>query len=1253
LLSRLGLAAPTPGSVDTSFNPSELNGVVRALVIQEDGCALAGGEFLPLAGMSALFRVNTNGIVDQDYRVITEVGTRVLAIALDADENAFVAGVFTRVNGTLRDGLVRLDRSGEVDSGFSPVLDPTDVALNGLVLAPDGTLVFAGRFDKVNGFWRANLARLRAADGRLDTAFNGGWGPDDVVYNLAQLPGGDLVISGKFTRIDGVPVPRLARLDSLGRPNLTFNPAVFIHEIGPLLALPDGRLFSVGISTNLGGLTELRVVSLTALGALDAGFVPPVVTLTERNGRPLVSAMALAPRNHLVIAGYFDAVNGQPRRSVAMLDAHGGLVTSFDPGSGPDWVVLTVAVRPDGRILVGGTFTSFGGLARLGFAQLHGLMEPPTLEPVVIVAPPEPASVPAGMAAAFRVVATGSEPLFYQWFHGGNPLPGATNAVLTLPAVQSVDAGPYQVRVHNATNEVASPEVRLTVMSARTISQQPLDWACFVGEHVTFEISSTPPSARQWVHDGVPVAGATNEVLFVIGTKPSDAGSYWVELTYGEEVLWSRVAHLAVLPRPVFPTSLDPYFVATPGPFTSLALWRGYEQALLAGEFTEIQGIGRERVARLNYDGTLDFTFSPGIGPDGGVDFLAIQADDKVLVAGRFTTFDGVPRNRLARLESSGEVDPGFDPGEGPSNSIKRVRHHPTDRILLGGWFDRYGGKLSKGIAWLTPDGSLDPRIRAATSGSPLYGIVSGVVDELIVLEDQRVLIGGSFTGVSDTLTVTNFPRSVIAGFNPDCTVDQSFDAGSIEGSVRTLVQQPDGNILVGGDFTSIQGTKITNFARISSRGVLDPGFRPPYSPRWALGSSIAVQPDGRILVQGQFQTPSGLRHGLARLYPDGSYDPTFTTGGESVTISGLLALQQDGRIVVAGSYANTTRNINLQGVFRLQGGGGVAPSIVRPPADLIVAEGEEARLAVQAEGDPPLRYLWYAGRGLFGQTNDVLKLPEATIDDTASYSVRVYSDYGQVQTQPVALTVLSARIAPTNRTVVVGFPLFFQGSVPGQLMTSEPIAYSWWKDGEVIPGQTNLALQIATVQPGQDGLYQFAVGAGGAIALSAPARVTLLTPPAITSEPQSQTVSAGGIAMLSVTVSGTPPIEYLWYRYDQALTTQTNATLRIEPVGLLDEGNYCVLVYNNYGAVTSQVARLTVNPSVTFSTGPGSLQATGGQFQFQLGGLRSNLPLVILASPDLQSWTPILTNPTPASSVQFADPIPAGRPQRFYRARQ
>ena len=118
-----------------------------------------------------------------------------------------------------------------------------------------------------------------------------------------------------------------------------------------------------------------------------------------------------------------------------------------------------------------------------------------------------------------------------------------------------------------------------------------------------------------------------------------------------------------------------------------------------------MNGVARNSIARLNSDGNLDTSFDPGAGADGPVFALAVQSRGRVLMAGAFTSIDGVARPRIARLLSNGTLDASFDPGTGPDAEVTGLALESDGGVFIGGFFTNVDGRTRLGIARLLNDG--------------------------------------------------------------------------------------------------------------------------------------------------------------------------------------------------------------------------------------------------------------------------------------------------------------------------------------------------------------------------------------------------------------------------------------------------------------------------------------------------------------------------------------------------------------------
>ena len=274
--------------------------------------------------------------------------------------------------------------------------------------------------------------------------------------------------------------------------------------------------------------------------------------------------------------------------------------------------------------------------------------------------------------------------------------------------------------------------------------------------------------------------------------------------------------------------------------------------------------------------------FNPGA--NDLVQVIAVQPDGKILVGGSFTGLGGggtgsTPRNYIGRLSPDGTLDASFNPGaNGP---VQALAVQPDGKILIGGAFTMLGG----GGTGTTP-GNFIGRVNSDGSVDPTFNLDSfigtgpnGSVGSIVVQPDGKILVGGGFTSLDGDRTVDS---SGLDGSISDGSLDTTFRQGSVRNSaVFAVALQPDGKILVGGYSDPPFSRAIR---RLHSDGTLDTSFDPG-----ANGTvlALAVQPDGKILVGGSFTTLGGggtgttPRSSIGRLHPDGSLDCDFQSGRE------------------------------------------------------------------------------------------------------------------------------------------------------------------------------------------------------------------------------------------------------------------------------------------------------------------------------------------------------------------------------------
>ena len=313
------------------------------------------------------------------------------------------------------------------------------------------------------------------------------------------------------------------------------------------------------------------------------------------------------------------------------------------------------------------------------------------------------------------------------------------------------------------------------------------------------------------------------------------------------------------------------------------------QRVVFGGEFTLVNGISLNRVARLTTTGVVDPSFNPGAGANNPVHVVKMQPDDRILLGGSFTTMDGAARIRVARLSADGNLDGSFNAGTGPSGTVRAIAVQADGKILIAGDFTSVNGTNRAYVARLNANGGLDPTFNAN---------VNGTVQALAVQADGGVLLGGAFTSVGGAA------RSRIARVQASGTLDNTFNPGAgANNAVYSLALQADGRLVLGGAFTTINELAANFLARLNTDGSIDLGFTPGQGPNAAV-NSVFVAPNGKIALGGDFTLFNGIsRNYFARLRPNGTLDVLFNIGSGANLPVQTVAIQSNSAVMIGGDF--------------------------------------------------------------------------------------------------------------------------------------------------------------------------------------------------------------------------------------------------------------------------------------------------------------------------------------------------------------
>jgi uncharacterized delta-60 repeat protein len=316
---------------------------------------------------------------------------------------------------------------------------------------------------------------------------------------------------------------------------------------------------------------------------------------------------------------------------------------------------------------------------------------------------------------------------------------------------------------------------------------------------------------------------------------------------------------------------------------------------IAGGLFRTYNGELKNHLVRLQPGGELDASFNPGTGPDGRVWALAVQSDDRLLVAGDFQNFHGTPSPHLARVLDNGSLDPAFTPGTGADGRITSIEVLTDDRILIAGGFNTFNGASRSDVALLLANGTLDNSFNAVTPPS-FFGYVAR-------RHADGILVGGTVggTGANVTNSLMRFDLTGVRDTSFQVSVGDIF-----LNLVSDIVVAPDNKIVICGNFRGLNGnpTGSTTVARLNANGTPDNSFNVGLGANdWVL--HLVRLTDGKFLIAGFFTSFDGVpRAGIARLNANGSLDLDFALeSGANDAVYAVLP-QGNGDIYLGGAFS-------------------------------------------------------------------------------------------------------------------------------------------------------------------------------------------------------------------------------------------------------------------------------------------------------------------------------------------------------------
>lgn len=699
--------------------------------------------------------------------------------------------------------------------------------------------------------------------GKLDEDYYACQGAGYYVTDVLVLPDSSVIITGSFPNAGGQAASGIARLNRNGSPSTTFNPGTGPNGLIKTVAVQaDGKLIIGGDFTSFDGTACNRVARLTKDGSLDATFN------IGAGANSTVADVLVQSDGYIMLAGSFSSYKGNTVSRIVRVKPNGDRDSTFTTAT--NHTTYAIARQPDGKYLMGGAYhATYKALRRL---HADGSLDT-TFN-----------SGGAGPNVAVNTISIlpGGKICIGGTFTSYN---GSTaNRIMLLQTNGSPDSGfstgtGFNFTVHAV---AAQPDGKILATG---------DFTSYKGISISRVIRIDSTGTRDTTMN--PGAGA-NDLCLALALSPD--GSFFLGGSFNTYNTYTR-PHLAKVNSN---GSISHDFAGRSG-FNDVVLGI-YNQSggktILAGNFTKFNELSVGHIVRMDADGEIDTTFNPGgAGANGDIATVLVLPDDKILIGGQFTQYNGTAKSGLALLNADGTLYTAFTMNA--NNVVRKLKFVAGGKILVAGSFSTLGGQSRLKIARLKSDLTLDNAV-ASQSFSNLYDFVEQA--------DGKVILVGTSSGYGSA-TVNNIARLDTLG-----NLDTAFHTGSgFVGGLLCVHLQEDGKILVGGSFSSYNGTAKVAIARLNADGSLDTGFTAGVDVTGGSNNVVHVinTYKQKVVVGGHIASVNGTpQYAISCLDSTGAIDPLLElgSGARGIYNPGVRSIYVDsynGRLLIGGSFTS------------------------------------------------------------------------------------------------------------------------------------------------------------------------------------------------------------------------------------------------------------------------------------------------------------------------------------------------------------
>jgi uncharacterized delta-60 repeat protein len=681
-------------------------------------------------------------------------------------------------------GIVTLNEDGTLDNRFNTeprgVFSVTLSRINSCKLQNDGKLLIGGNWRNIFGL-STRLVRYNS-DGTFDSTIVSGSGIDNIseyVTKIELQSDGKILVGGNFTRYSGTTVNRIVRLNISGSIDDTFviGTGFIGTEVLDIAVQSDEKILVGGSLTSYNGTAINRIVRLNSNGTIDSSF--PVNTGFNNT----VRSIAIQHDGKILVGGDFTSYNGVSYNRIVRLNSDGSVDDTFSIGTGFSSAVYDIQITSDGKILVGGDFTSYNGVSYNRIVRLNS---------------------------------DGSRDISFVISGGFN---NRVRSIKSLSNGYAYVCGSFTSYKGNVARYIVkitdTGDVDYTFNTKYGITTGTLS------DTGVFDIEIT----------------SDNKIIFVghILGYGGQVNNYIVNINHKGEVNSETRAMLA----PVGFTNGQIYSIIS----------QNDGRILIGGSLSS-------KLFRFDKNWNRDTSLSLGTSFNSGVSSgprnMVIDDLGRIIIIGFFSSYQGVTFNNIVRILNNGTIDNSFNTGTGFSGTPNAISIQSDGKILIAGGGSTYNGQTNRGLIRLNEDGSVDNTLEITNSIT---------VNTILVQSDGKIIIGGDFTSYNGQ---SISPSNSLVRINPDGSRDFSFVPPNVR-VARTIIQTIDDKILVGGG----------SLTKLNQDGSTDSSFINLIIVDTSGGDSgihdMKELSDGKLIVVGGFSIFNNRqRRNFALLLPNG-----------------------------------------------------------------------------------------------------------------------------------------------------------------------------------------------------------------------------------------------------------------------------------------------------------------------------------------------------------------------------------------------